>query len=122
MHVEVPRVKFEKLETPASENESSESIREKVQTARNIQQERFVKLRITANSEMSSEQTKKFCAVDGKTKELLQQAVTHFQLSARAYYRILKLSRTIADLANEEKISTNHIAEALQYRPKIGEN
>jgi magnesium chelatase family protein len=115
-------VKFEKLETPSEENESSESIRKKVQAARNLQHERFVKLRISANSEMSSEATKKFCVVEGKTKDLLQQAVTHFQLSARAYYRILKLSRTIADLAGEEKISTNHVAEALQYRPKIGEN
>jgi magnesium chelatase family protein len=120
LHVDVPRVKFEKLDAPA-DAESSESIRAKVQFARDIQLERFAKLKIHANSEMSSEQTKKFCAVDESTKKLLEQAVTHFQLSARAYYRILKLSRTIADLENSADIKSNFVAEALQYRPKIGE-
>ncbi len=120
LHVDVPRVKFEKLDAPISA-ESSESVRRKVQAARDIQLDRFAKLKIHANSEMSSEQTKKFCALDEPTKKLLEQAVTHFQLSARAYYRILKLARTIADLENSEKIKTNFVAEALQYRPKNSE-
>jgi magnesium chelatase family protein len=120
LHIDVPRVKFEKLDAPAEGQESSESVRAKVQAARDLQTERFKNLRIHANSEMSSEQTKKFCEVDSKTKDLLQQAVSHFQLSARAYYRILKLARTIADLEGMEKIQTKHIAEALQYRPKVG--
>lgn len=119
MHIEVPRVKFEKLDTPASGNESSTDIQQKVQNARNIQADRFSKLKIHANSEMSSEQTKTFCELDQKTKDVLKQAVSHFQLSARAYYRILKLARTIADLEGSAKIETNHVAEALQYRPKL---
>ena len=113
-------MKFEKLDAPAEGNESSASIRLRVQSARDRQTERFRKLKIHANSEMSSEQTKEFCEVDQKTKDLLRQAVSHFQLSARAYYRILKLARTIADLEGVEKIVTNHVAEALQYRPKVG--
>ncbi|MCK5471656.1 YifB family Mg chelatase-like AAA ATPase [Candidatus Gracilibacteria bacterium] len=120
LHIDVPRVKFEKLDAPAEGNESSASIRLRVQSARDRQTERFRKLKIHANSEMSSEQTKEFCEVDQKTKDLLRQAVSHFQLSARAYYRILKLARTIADLEGVEKIVTNHVAEALQYRPKVG--
>ncbi|MFH0834671.1 MAG: YifB family Mg chelatase-like AAA ATPase [Patescibacteria group bacterium] len=120
LHIDVPRVKFEKLDAPANA-ESSELIRAKVQAARDIQSARFSKLKIHANSEMSSEQTKKFCLLDEPTKKLLEQAVVHFQLSARAYYRILKLARTIADLENSDAIKTNHVAEALQYRPKIHE-
>jgi magnesium chelatase family protein len=119
LHIDVPRVKFEKLDTPAEDNESSDSVRKKVQAARDLQSTRFHGLKIHANSEMSSEQTKKFCKIDDKTKELLQRAVSHFQLSARAYYRILRLARTIADLEGVEKIALNHVAEALQYRPKI---
>ena len=119
LHIEVPRVKFEKLDAPADRNESSASICKKVQIARDRQTARFQKLKIHANSEMSSEQTKKFCELDSKTRELLHQAVAHFQLSARAYYRILKLARTIADLEGIEKIKTNHVAEALQYRPRM---
>ena len=120
LHIDVPRVKFEKLDAPIS-SESSELVRSKVQNARDIQLERFAKLKIHANSEMSSEQTKNFCEIDSPTKKLLEQAVAHFQLSARAYYRILKLARTIADLENSPQIKTNFVAEALQYRPKNGE-
>ncbi|MCF7845990.1 MAG: ATP-binding protein, partial [Candidatus Peribacteraceae bacterium] len=118
LHVDVPRVKFEKLDSLSEGSESSESIRAKVQAAREIQLQRFDKLKIHANAEMSSEQTKRFCEVDDTTKKLLEQAVSHFQLSARAYYRILKLARTIADLGSSEKIQSKHVAEALQYRPK----
>lgn len=129
MHVEVPRVKLDKLTADSTTDyiddadvESSKNVRGKVQKARNIQSERFRDLKITANSEMSSEQTKDFCALDKQAAALIKQAVSHFQLSARAYYRILKLSRTIADLAGAAQIETSHIAEALQYRPKVGEN
>jgi len=121
LHVEVPRLKFEKIEENSTAVENSAEIYKQVQLARDIQAARFKKMRITSNSEMSSEQTKNFCAVDVKTKDLLRQAVSRFQLSVRAYYRILKLARTIADLAGEEKIATMHVAEALQYRPKVGE-
>ena len=119
LHIDVPRVKFEKLDAPSEGNESSELIRRKVQIAREAQLDRFSKLNIHANSEMSSEQTKKFCELDAQTKKLLEQAVIQFQLSARAYYRILKLARTIADLAGSENLQIKHVAEALQYRPKI---
>lgn len=122
LHIDVPRVKFEKLNAPSDGNESSESICRKVQAAREIQLARFSELKLHANSEMSSEQTKKFCELDAPTKKLLGQAVTHFNLSARAYYRILKLARTIADLAGLEKIQTKHIAESLQYRSKNNVN
>ncbi len=121
MHVEVPRLKFEKLVVSA-DAEDSKIVRVRVQTARDCQKTRFAKSKISANGEMSSEQVKKYCAVNTETEDLLRQAVTHFQLSARAYYRVLKLARTIADLAGAAEISVNHVAEALQYRPKVGEN
>ncbi|OGY48029.1 MAG: magnesium chelatase [Candidatus Buchananbacteria bacterium RIFCSPHIGHO2_01_FULL_46_12] len=117
LHVEVPKVKFDKLaeETPA---EASAMIRERVEAARKIQARRFKGLDLIANAEMSSRQTKDFCAVDEKTMALLRQAVSQLGLSARSYFRILKLARTIADLAGEEEIKLEHVAEALQYRPK----
>jgi magnesium chelatase family protein len=118
LHIEVPRIKFEKLTAESSPAESSAKVRQQVEQARAIQNERFKKINVTANSEMNSAQTKKFCEINTKTAELLKQAVTQFQLSARAYYRILKLARTISDLAGVEKIETNHVAEALQYRTK----
>ncbi|MFA5022439.1 MAG: YifB family Mg chelatase-like AAA ATPase [Patescibacteria group bacterium] len=118
LHVEVPKVKFDKL-TGDQTAESSAEIRKRVQRVRDIEQKRFGNLGIITNSEMSSRQTKDFCAVDEKTIELLRQAVNQLGLSARSYFRILKLSRTIADLAGEEKIKLEHVAEALQYRPKV---
>jgi len=118
LHVEVPRVKFDKLTTEV-EAEKSQSIRERVQKVRAIQAKRFQDLKIITNSEMTPEEIKKFCQVDSKTQELLKNAINQFHLSARAYYRILKIARTIADLAESEKIEIAHVAEALQYRPKI---
>ncbi|HLC89656.1 MAG TPA: YifB family Mg chelatase-like AAA ATPase [Patescibacteria group bacterium] len=118
LHVEVPKVKFDKL----ADNqlaESSEKIRARVTAARQCQLNRFSGLNILTNNEMSSRQTKEFCPVDEKTLALLRQAVTQLNLSARSYFRILKLACTIADLANEEKIKLEHVAEALQYRPKV---
>jgi len=118
LHVEVPRISFSKLE---SENigENSETIRWRVQNARNIQTARFEHENITDNSEMGSEQLKKYCLLDSASKDILRQATEKLHLSARAYYRIIKVARTIADLDNCESITVNHIAEALQYRPQI---
>ncbi len=118
LHVEVPKVKFEKL---ADDNtaEPSDSIRQRVESARTVQKNRFVDCEIITNAEMSSRQTKQFCAIDQKTVELLKQAVNQLGLSARSYFRILKLARTIADLSAEESIKLEHVAEALQYRPKV---
>ena len=118
LHLEVPRVKFEKLESDDLA-ETSQTIGERVQTARNIQSKRFLTEKIIDNSEMSPEQIKKYCPIDEAGKQLLKQAVAQLHLSARAYFRVLKLARTIADLEAEANILTCHLAEALQYRPKM---
>ena len=117
LHVEVPRIKFEKL-SEDREGENSLSIRDRVEKARNIQKERFSGLRIVTNSEMESEEIKKFCALDSGSLELMKNAVSHLHLSARSYYRIIKVARTIADLEENDKIEARHIAEAVQYRFK----
>ncbi|MEK7189752.1 MAG: ATP-binding protein, partial [Patescibacteria group bacterium] len=117
LHVEVPRLKFQKL-TEESEAESSARIRERVESARAKQRARFKGLSIQTNAEMGSKEIKKFCQVSDETMDLLRAAVTQMHLSARAYHRILKVSRTIADLAGVADIATAHVAEALQYRAK----
>ena len=95
----------------------SEAIRQRVITARNIQQDRFKhKPRITCNARMGSRELKTYCTLEEGTLELLRFAMADLNLSARAYDRILKVARTIADLAGEEKISSEHISEAIQYR------
>ncbi len=118
LHVEVPRVKFEKLSTD-NLAESSKEIRQRVQQARDKQKQRFADKKILTNAEMSSNQVKKYCQIDQATQELLKNAVNSLHLSARAYFRVLKIARTIADLENSEKITSQHVAEALQYRPKV---
>jgi len=118
LHVEVPKVKFDKL-TSGQIGESSKEIRARVEKARFIQSQRFEGLGIITNAEMSSRQTKEFCPIEKTSIELLRQAVNQLGLSARSYFRILKLARTIADLEGKEDIKTDHIAEALQYRPKM---
>jgi magnesium chelatase family protein len=118
LHIEVPRIKFDKL---ASDNngEKSADIKKRVENARQIQNQRFIGANFITNSEMTPEAVKNFCRVDNASTNLLHQAVDQMHLSARGYFRILKLARTIADLANETNILTPHIAEALQYRPRI---
>lgn len=118
LHIEVPRIKFNKL-TAETESESSARIKARVEKARAVQAERFKDTNFITNSEMSSEAVKRFCQVDHNSMALLQRAVDQLHLSARAYFRVLKLARTIADLGQMEKIQVNHVAEALQYRPKI---
>lgn len=118
LHIEVPRVKFEKLASTELA-ESSVKIRERVETAREIQNRRFYGLPVKANSEMRNQEIREFCKLNEESMDLLRAAVTQMHLSARAYNRILKLSRTIADLAGKDEIQTEHIAETLQYRSKI---
>lgn len=118
LHVEVPRIKFEKLAEDSSQNESSENIRARVEIARKIQKERFTNTKIITNSEMTGEQIKEFCKLDANCIELMKSALSRLHLSARAYYRIIKVARTIADLSNAADIQATHIAEAIQYRFK----
>lgn len=117
LHIEVPRINFEKLSSIKLE-ETSKSIKERVQQARQVQKIRFKNTPFITNSEMTSETVKRFCKLNTPSIALLRGAVSKHHLSARAYFRILKLARTIADLSNEENISNSHIGEALQYRPK----
>jgi len=118
LHIEVPRIKFDKLASDTN-SESSTEIKKRVENARLRQTERFAETNFVTNSEMTPEAVKHFCRVDNISTNLLHQAVDQMHLSARGYFRILKLARTIADLAGETNILTPHIAEALQYRPRI---
>lgn len=115
LYVEVPRVKTERL-TQEYKTKSSEELKIKIENARKIQQKRFQNSEITTNSEMNPQQVKKFCELNEESKNLLQKAITSFNLSARGYFRVIKTARTIADLEESGKIKTEHLAEALQYR------
>jgi len=116
LHIEVPLVKFRDI-TSEKAGETSAQVRERVMAARTRQQERFAaKPRITCNARMGSRELKTYCAIDPPTMELLKFAMADLNLSARAYDRVLKVARTIADLAGSENILSDHISEAIQYR------
>ena len=115
LHIDVPQVDFEKLKS-LEEEESSKTVQARVEIARNAQSERFKKLEIHTNAEMSSAQVKQFCSLNKESQQVIEVAVTRLDLSGRAYFRILKLARTIADLENSKNIETAHLAEAIQYR------
>ncbi len=115
IHVEVPAVAFRDL-TAVAQGDRSATIRQRVTAARRIQQVRFKRARIHSNAQMSSRQIKTHCAVDQESAALLEAAIEKLGLSARAYNRILKIARTIADLAHQPGIKAGHIAEAIQYR------
>lgn len=117
LHVEVPRIKFEKLQQEI-ENETSAQIRIRVETARRVQHQRFADSKTQTNAEMNPLEIKKFCQLEQNSIDLLKSAANQLHLSARFIHRILKTSRTVADLENCENISANHLAEALQYRLK----
>ena len=119
IHIEVPRVDYEKLADRRSV-ESSTTIRARVQAARERQLQRFAGTRLTCNAEMGPSEVRAFCAVEPAAGKLLKAAMQQLHLSARAYHRVLKLARTIADLAGSESIAANHVAEAIQYRPRVG--
>ena len=125
IHILVPRVDYEKLSDDRF-GESSSSVRERVEAARKIQRDRFNIIArsrnnhdIFCNAEMGNADIRKFCKLDEGCSTLMRAAMNQYHLSARAYHRVLKLSRTIADLDNSDKISTTHLAEALQYRPQV---
>jgi magnesium chelatase family protein len=116
LHVEVPAVKFREISSERT-GEDSAQIRERVVAARARQQKRFGgKGKVTCNARMGTKDLKAHCAIDATTLELLKFAMTDLKLSARAYDRILKVARTIADLAGSENIASDHISEAIQYR------
>jgi magnesium chelatase family protein len=116
LHIEVPPVKFREISGDRT-GETSAQIRDRVVAARQRQQKRFAhKPKITCNARMGQKELKTFCGLDDTTKELLKMAMAELNFSARAYDRILKVARTIADLAESENIMSEHISEAIQYR------
>ena len=117
IHVEVPRVEYEKL-TGSSQPEQSARIQQRVQIARDRQIERFRGSRRTSNAEMGPKEVRELCKVEPDAQLILRNAMNQLHLSARAFHRTLKLSRTIADLAGVATISAAHVAEAIQYRPR----
>ncbi|HET9464646.1 MAG TPA: YifB family Mg chelatase-like AAA ATPase [Gemmatimonadales bacterium] len=118
IHVEVPRVEYEKLSDNRA-GETSAAIRARVEAARRRQRERFAHTEgVTCNSEMRPAEIRDHCELDAAGQSLIKAAMRQLNLSARAYHRILKLSRTIADLAGSDRIEAAHLAEAVQYRPR----
>ncbi|MCL5962587.1 MAG: ATP-binding protein [Chloroflexi bacterium] len=117
IHVEVPRVQYEKL----SDNrvgETSAQIRARVEAARERQRRRFVRTKLTCNAEMGPGEVREYCQVDAAAQGLMKAAMNQLHLSARGFHRVLKLARTIADLAGADVIGAAHVAEAVQYRPR----
>ena len=123
IHVSVPRVDYDKL-SDQRYGESSSVIQARVEAAREIQRQRFddggqTQTGILCNADMRTADLRQYCALDEPCQNLMKAAMAQMHLSARAYHRILKLARTIADLDNSGDIRNTHLAEALQYRPQV---
>ncbi|HTK11554.1 MAG TPA: YifB family Mg chelatase-like AAA ATPase [Ktedonobacteraceae bacterium] len=119
IHVEVPRVDYEKL-AEKRQIENSATIRARVEAARERQLRRFAGSHVSCNAEMGPAEVHTFCEVQPAAQNLLKAAMQQLHLSARSYHRVLKLARTIADLAVNDEIEPQHVAEAIQYRPRMG--
>ena len=115
IHIEVPAVKYRDLASRDA-GEPSGEIKRRVDTARKIQVERFKGMKIYSNAQMTNRHIKKYCQIDEASQKLLEMAIDRFGLSARAYTRILKVARTIADLEGQEHIQAVHLSESIQYR------
>ncbi|MBU4486285.1 MAG: YifB family Mg chelatase-like AAA ATPase [Candidatus Delongbacteria bacterium] len=115
IHIEVPALKYDEL-SQKKDAEKSEMIRQRVITARKVQTERYKSRKIYCNSGMNQKDLKKYCNLDEASNSILKRAIESLSLSARAYNRILKVARTIADMSGKNEIAIEHIAEAVQYR------
>ncbi len=117
IHVEVPRVNYEKLSDDRL-GEPSEKVRNRVEVARQKQRDRFANTKAHNNADMAVADVRKYCQLTEEGRTLIKAAMSQMQLTARAYHRVLKLARTIADVAGTDQITPNHLAEALQYRAR----
>lgn len=115
LQVEVPRISYQELSN-TSEPESSATIRARIEEARNIQRERLAPFGLHSNAAMAARHIRKFCPVDEQGHTLMEMVTDRMGLSARSHSRILKVARTIADLAGDDNIRQTHLAEAIQYR------
>ena len=116
LHIEVSSVDYEKLSNNNIKSESSAVIRERVNKAKKVQAERYKNYNIFSNSDLTPSMINEFCVLDSESKRILQTAFDKFGFTARTYTRILKVARTIADLAESKNIRVEHVAEAIQYR------